>query len=164
MPYTTPITDRILSDVTTPTSKGYFNVADWTRIYDNAEIVNGLLETEIGVALSFATISYPTVETVANSTFLYNHNMLLENIERIRSWCATYLSTYLPDLLSYSIKCNWDVNEPSFNFNHVNQWENTIALIYNVLSSWTPPSVSGNLDLADGGSLQLADDNYLELA
>ena len=60
MSYKTPITDRTLTDITTKTAKAFFNVADWVRIYGNAEIINAIV-SELNGAITFDAITEPTV-------------------------------------------------------------------------------------------------------
>ena len=83
MTWTTPIYDRVLSDVTTPTAKGYFNVADWTRIYDNAAYVNAEILTNTGHTVTFTTITAPTT-SIDPTTIITKFNTLLANIEAMR--------------------------------------------------------------------------------
>lgn len=162
MSYTTPVTDRIMSDVTTPTSKGLFNVADWTRIYGNASHVNGLFTSEIGYTISFDTIATPTITTIPTVAAL---NILMGNINRMSAWAALYLADYLTADDLHTLKSDWaaGLSAVAPDYRDVNLWEQVIDTMYVLLNSWTPPTLSGNLDLGGGGSLELGGGGYLEL-
>ena len=151
MAYTTPVYDRSQSDILAQNSKAYLNVADWTRIYNNAVFVSGLFTSEIGYTPTFNTQSLPTTVTVFTKSQL---NLVLANIERMRLWGYNYLGSYIfPDALFVEIKDDWDeghqVSAP--NFSHVNSWEYVLDVLYNILNSWTPPTISGDLELFGGG-------------
>jgi hypothetical protein len=156
MAWTTPVTDWESSD--------YFNVADFDSIEDNALHVNGLFVSELGYSISSAAVTGPTTSTIGDEDALYQLNTLLENIERMRSWTALYLSEYLAGTLPM-INTNWEIGNdvPSPNYNSANSWENTLLIMYNILNTWTPPTLSGDLELGGGGSLELGGGGNLEL-
>lgn len=163
MPYTTPVYDRTQADINAGNAKAFLNVADWTRIYDNVGIVNGLFTSEIGYTLAFTTISTPTTATVPKKTDWLN--ALTANIEQMRAWADTYLSAYISDPLFVEIKDDWGDGHAATapNYTHVNSWEYVLDVLYDLLSTWTPPALSGNLDLFAGGSLELFGGGNLEL-
>lgn len=163
MSYTTPVYDRTQSDIAAQNSKAFLNYTDWIRIYDNAEWVNGLFTSEIGYSLQFDELTDPTTASIPAKTFL---NTLLENIERMRYWSNAYLSDYINDPLFVEIKDDWDEGHAvaSPNFTHVNSWEKVIDIMFNVLNTWTPPVISGNLELlGSAGDFELIAGGGLEL-
>lgn len=131
MAYTTPIFDRTIADITGKTSKGYFNVADWTRIYDNALETRNQIYSTFGDLLTFDTVTTPTTATIPNKTDL---NKLCLNIERIRVWSNTNFGTSLS-----AVKYDWSegltVLAPDYTY--VNQWEQTIDIVYQLVISAT---------------------------
>ncbi len=135
MKYTTPIYDRILSDVTNKTAKGYFNLADWIRIYGNAKLIHALEEVILSSSLLFTEIATPTITTIPT---VDNINNLLINIETIRALFPAGVG--LVDL-----KTDWGGNA-SPTYKEVNDWERNIdlllALIIDGYSGWIPDSGS----------------------
>lgn len=130
MPYTTPVTDRALSDITGLTTKGYFNVADWTRIYDNVSAINTTLAA-VGYSATFTTISTPTITTIPSAT---NFNTLIQNIKNIQAIVESFLNT--PAGLAV-LKADWVVGagEQIFNYLHVNSWEQNILILYTFINT-----------------------------
>lgn len=96
MAWTTPIYDRVLSDVTTPTAKGMFNciagvtiggvtsVDDWGRVYGNASYLNAEFITNTGYTPAFTSIASPTTAQDP-TTMVTMFNNLLANIEAMRT-------------------------------------------------------------------------------
>lgn len=158
MAYTSPVTDRDQADIDALNSKAYFNVADWTRIYDNAEHVNGLFTSVLGYPISFVTLDTPTTATIPTVTAF---NTLMENINRMSAWAAEYAAAPIVGTLKGDWQAGAGMQSP--NYADVNTWESIIDVLYVLLSSWTPPAISGNLDLGGGGSLELGGGGYLEL-
>lgn len=144
MPYITPVTDRTYADVVNKTSKGYFNVADWTRIYGNAQYVNGLLAT---IALSpFTTIATPTITTIPSAT---NLNALLYNIELMRlALIAIGIDLGQPSL-NYSWVAGVDQDAPDYM--DANDWERSINLIYLFINGNQPRhAITGKASTGQG--------------
>lgn len=154
MPYTTPVFDRTQADITAQNAKAFLNVADFIRIYDNAEIVNGLFTSEIGYTIQFDALTNPTTASIPTKTYL---NTLLANIERMRFWAATYLSDYISDPLFVEIKDDWGegYSESAPNFTHINSWEKVLDVMYNIVSDWTVPTIAGNWQWEDGTDWEL---------
>jgi hypothetical protein len=148
MSYTTAITNRTATDITNRTSKAYFNVADWNRIYNNAQLVNALATIKLNQAILFTTLSEPTISTIPSIT---NFNALLANIERVR----LAMVGLIPSLIE--IKNDWiaGVNQSVFNYTHVNQWESALDSVW---VYWGGPGLpvcpilSSNLTVATGNS------------
>ena len=163
MPYTTPVTDRDQDDIDAQNSKAYFNVADWERIHDNAQHVNGLFSSALGVSLSFIVLDDPIAATYFHSVGQFN--LLFENIERMRAWARNYLADYLSTSLANALKTDWQAGAgvPVPNFENINEYESVIDVMYVTLNAWSAPSLSGNLDLGGGGSLELGGGGFLEL-
>ena len=122
MPYVTPVTNR------TAGSPGYFNVADWARIYGNALYVNGAIFTHTGNQLPFTVISTPTTSSIpqvsdfsnllANIRVMYNLVSIISPIQGITTWSYSSGAGATPP--------NW---------NDVNQWELCIDAMNNLVSS-----------------------------
>lgn len=129
MAYTTAVTDRTQADIIAQNSKAYMNVADWTRIYNNADEVNGMFLSVLGESITFDTISVPTTASVFGITEL---NKLTGNIERMRLWMATNMPGAITDAEFVEVKDDWDeghaVQAP--NFVNVNRWEKVLDLMY----------------------------------
>ena len=127
MAYVTPIKDRVLSDATTPTSKGLWNVADWTRVYNNAQLVNSLIIIELGTPVAFTLIALPTITTIPSVT---THNTLLSNIETMRA----AMVALIPSLVI--VKYDWVAGnaEDAPDYTDANLWETTIDAIWDYYS------------------------------
>lgn len=131
MPYTTPIYDRVLSDVTTPTAKGMFNciagvtiggiisVDDWGRVYGNASYVQAEILTNTGHTVTFITISTPTTAQDP-TTMAAMFNNLLANIEAMRLYVNLHGATIsqITTLIYVAGAGNYAPN-----YLDVNQWE-----------------------------------------
>ena len=150
MSYVTAITDRVLADVTpTPTSKGYFNVADWTRVYENARLASALAALELGTPIVFNSATAPTITTVQGiHTAL---NILLANIERMRLAVAgeSIAGT------TTEIEDNWvsGANEDAPDYTDANLWESTVDAVwehYGGPDLENCPSLTGNLVVGTG--------------
>lgn len=137
MPYVTAVTDRGASDIANRTSKAFFNVADWERIYDNTEYVRGEIVTLFGPVIVFSdTISDPTVISIPDVTIF---NILTQRIEQLRQ-VALAVMPELATTPSYgAIKHDWeagiDKNVPTYK--HVNQWERIIDVIHTMIVTYT---------------------------
>ena len=73
---------RAALDITNRTSKGFFNLADWTRIYTNAETANPLWAAYKGVSITFTSVTAPTMSTHPTAA---DFNTLCQNIENVRA-------------------------------------------------------------------------------
>jgi hypothetical protein len=128
MSYVTPVTDRTDVDISTRTSKGHFNVSDWTRIYNNASFVRNYLQNLLGVAITFTTITAPTNASIASFTAF---NTLLANIN---SLVASFpWPTPWPGPLVV-LKADWTGGQTTLapDFGDVNQWEEIVDYAYTV--------------------------------
>jgi len=130
MSYTTPVTDRTAADIAAKTSKGYFNVIDWTRIYDNTSVLSSMLAA-LGVSTTLTTIAYPTVTTIPSVT---DFNNLIGNIKNVQAIVEAFLVS--PTGLA-TLKSDWlaGANQPTFNYTHVNSWEQNISILYQFIST-----------------------------
>ncbi|RPJ29439.1 MAG: hypothetical protein EHM33_00910 [Chloroflexi bacterium] len=142
MSYVPPIKDRALSDVTTPTSKGYFNVADFTRIYGNAKLASGLAAAMLGTPIAFTVIAVPTTTKNA-TTILADLNTLLGNIEVLRLAVA---GESIPGTTA-EIKDDYVAGptQPAPDYINVNLWESTVDAIWD---NWNGDSLEVCPDLA----------------
>lgn len=122
MSYVTPITDRKNMDIVNQTSKGYFNLSDWNRIYGNALHVNGEIASRFGGAPTFTIISTPTSTTIPSPSVF---NQLLTNIHAMQQLMSVYL--YMVTLPT--IRTDWSFEE-TFSYIHVNVWEQLLDLIH----------------------------------
>ena len=117
MGYDTPVTNR--------TASSFFNVADWTRIYRNAQLATGLSAFELETTIDFNEVTDPTDTDIAS---VDDFNTLLANIERLRLAVAGE-SISGADI---EVKDDWiaGVGQPMFNYANVNYWETLIDLIW----------------------------------
>ena len=124
MPYITPITDRTQADIDARTSKAFFNVADWVRIYGNAKQVHDLFVV-LGFSVPFNTLSTPTQVTIPS---VHTFNSFLENIETLR--VAAGLPV-IPGLTE--IKVDWleGSSAESPDYLDANDWERVLDILYN---------------------------------
>jgi len=145
MSYTTPITDRSAVDLAAKNSKAYFNVADWTRIYRNAQLVNSLVEISVGTPNSFPAIG---TKTTAAIPLVTDFNSLLLSIENFRTASAP-----IEAVAPTAIKNDWiaGAGQPVPKYTDVNLWETTIDAIWTYLngSSYSMcPTLLADLTLA----------------
>lgn len=145
MSYTTPVTNRTAADIAARNNKAYFNVADWTRIYRNAQLVNSLVEISVGAANSFPVIAAPVVTDMPSVT---TFNTLLLSIENFRTASAP-----IEAVAPTEIKHDWiaGVGQPTPKYTDVNLWETTINAIWVYLSGSSYamcPTLSADLTLA----------------
>lgn len=127
MPYVTAITDRVLTDVTNLTSKGYFNVADWSRIEGNVYFVRDELQTSATVIITlYGSASTPTIISIFDITIF---NTLLQNINLLREKAieAYPFISGSPGLITIPYLVT------AFNYVSVNQWETVIDIIHTEL-------------------------------
>lgn len=143
--YTTPVTDRTAADVTAKNTKAYFNIADWIRIYRNAQIVNSLCEIVVEDGpLLFPIVATPTITSIPSIT---DFNSLLLSIENFRT-----LNSLIQAEAPTAIKHDWiaGVENAAPKYTDVNLWENTINLVWEYLnaSSYSEcPTLTGDLIL-----------------
>jgi hypothetical protein len=145
MTYTTAISDRVLSDITTPTAKGYMNVLDWVRIYENSKLVNSLAAIMLATPIVFTYITAPTTSTIAGTYALFN--ALLINIELIR------LAVVALSIAGTSTVIESDIQ--SFDYVDVNLWESTLDAIWNYYDGpalEVCPTLTGNLTVTTGNN------------
>lgn len=127
MTWTTPITDRTASDITGRTSKGFFNVADWSRIDGNTQEVHEQVVSLLGVNVSLTSLSTPTVTDFPSADDV---NALIENIDLLRQ------AACLPDEIGLTaLKHDYQVGSASSapDYEDVNAWENTLDVLRDTL-------------------------------
>lgn len=127
MAWVSPVYDRTATDIANKTSKAYFNVADWTRIYDNSLIARNNVQTQYGLTITFTTLTTPTTATIPSAALI---NSLILNIERTRQASGLPLGLGLAVL-----KTNWPegINALAPDYGDVNDWERDLYLIYTYL-------------------------------
>jgi hypothetical protein len=111
--------------VTNKTAASYFNVADWTRIYGNSQLVNSLAEIMLDTPIDFDILTAPTITTIPSVT---DFNAFLANIERTRIACA---GESIPGT-GTEIKDDYEAgpNKQAPNYVDANRWESTIDAIW----------------------------------
>lgn len=123
MAWTEPVTDRTIQDVIDKTAKGYFNVSDWERIYNNVIYLNIITAFLVGRAIDFEALDTPTITTVPDVSDI---NAFLQNIDDLRRGSG------LPAALGLvAVKHDWPGgNAPAPDYNHANIWESVLFIIY----------------------------------
>jgi hypothetical protein len=111
-----PIIDRTRADVKNRTAKGYFNVADWRRVYQNSQLLRILLGL-IAYPARFYELPEPTLTDLPTAERL---NTLLGNIQRIREASVLPAACGITD-----IKTDWKAGASSSapNYTDANAWE-----------------------------------------
>jgi len=129
MKYIDPITDRALADLTNKTAKAFFNLSDWQRIYNNAQVTKALVDFLNSIDITFNSIPSPTITTfppVANlNTFLANINRIIEE-------------TNLPAIAGLTaLKADWaeGTGADAPDYLDVNEWEMILDLIVSMVAN-----------------------------
>jgi hypothetical protein len=121
MAWTSPVTNRAESDVINKTAKGYFNVADWTRIRDNSAFIMTFLNFALGTSLTPAGISAPSTATVPTNVYV---NGMIQDIAIVYI-AAGFLTANAP-------RYDWPGNGPAApSWVDANQWEQALLDVYN---------------------------------
>jgi hypothetical protein len=140
MSWTTPCTDRALSDITNRTSKGFFNVINWARIDFNSTAIRDAMDAAGYAAGALVVLTPPNTATIPTAAGI---NQLIENIERLRVVCCLPAACGLV-VLPY----NWigGANSTAPDYEDVNAWENNQKIIYEsipkVVDYWIACGVS----------------------
>lgn len=122
-PYTTPIYDRTATDIANETAKGFFNVADWERIYGNSEVVHAIISFLSTHTITFDELGAPTITTIPA---VADFNTFLANIERMRE------AAWLPTLTGIvEIKDDWQGGGAAAapDYEDANDWERVLELV-----------------------------------
>lgn len=123
------ITDRSPADIAAQTTKAFFNVLDWQRIYNNAEVTKQIVDFLLGLNITFNTVGSVSITTIPTVAEL---NTLLANINRI--YQASGLQTTLGlELIKEDWQDGTTVQSP--NYINANEWEN---LVNKIFTSITP--------------------------
>lgn len=123
MSFTNPIMDRSATDITNRTAKAFFNVADWVRIYNNAQAAQALIQALNEISISFTTVSAPTTLSMAQAAAI---NTLCQNIENIRAGSGL---PAIPGIAELETAWATGQRATSPNYITVNQWEETIETL-----------------------------------
>lgn len=125
MSYVTPITDRTAADIAALNSKAYWNVADWTRVYGNSQLVNSLAAIMLDDVIAFTLLSTPTTTTIPSVT---DFNNFLTNIETVRLAVAGEAISGT----TTSIKDDYvaGVGQEAPDYIDANLWESTLDAIW----------------------------------
>jgi hypothetical protein len=146
MAYVTPVTDRTSADIAARNSKAFMNVVDWTRIYNNSQLVNSLAAIMLGTGITFDVIALPTITTIPSVT---NLNLLTGNIERIR----VAVAAVLPSLTEIKDDYIAGAGEVAPRYTDVNLWESTLDAVwvyYDGPDLDVCPTLSADLTVATG--------------
>ena len=160
MAYTTPVTDRTAADIAARNSKAYMNVTDWQRIQNNADYLNDWMDTLVGV-----TFPFPNLGTAVNTWILraeYELNPLLEVIEGMRLWAATYIPELVSDPDFVEIRDDW-LSGPSGQsptYIQVNDWEKVMDILNDAFTDYAAgmerAAVCGVADCGSGLTRQFS--------
>lgn len=149
MGYVTPIKDRTATDIANRTSKAFVNVADWIRIYYNAQYTSSLASIQLGSNIVFNAVTPDPVTTDFPSVIKFN--TLLNNIELIR------LAVIALSISGTSTEIKDDyvagINEEAPDYIDVNLWESTIDAIWDHYSGdalEVCPTLTANLTVTTG--------------
>jgi hypothetical protein len=146
MAYSTPVTDRTSADIAARNSKAFLNVSDWTRIYNNSQVVNSLAAIMLGAGIAFDTIALPTITTIPSVT---NLNLLTGNIERVR----VAVIAVLPSLTEIKDDYEAGPDKTAPKYTDVNLWESTLDAIWNYYDGPdldVCPTLAADLTVATG--------------
>lgn len=124
--WTTPVTDRTLSDVLNKASKGYMNLTDWQRIYGNCDYLKDLIDAYTGGSVSFTSVPAKTMTSIPDVDMI---NALAGNLNNLRNEINfTALS-----LLSDGWEGGFLVEAPDYT--DVNQWETFTLALYEAVEN-----------------------------
>ena len=125
---TTPIYDRVLSDVTNKTAKGYINTADFQRIVTNIYALIGHVYTRMAIVIT-ARISSYGITVIPTQTEINN---LCLNLEEVRVAMVAIDPTIGTVSGIVSVKTDWEAGPitQSPTFRNVNDWERVTYLLY----------------------------------
>jgi len=124
MKYINPVMNRNADDIENQTSKAYFNVVDWQRIYNNALFVRYIVEIIRQNTSVFTTIATPNMASIPSVDDL---NTLIANINLIGG------ASELTDL--NDLKANWKENNAYENpdYENANEWEQQLEYIRSMM-------------------------------
>jgi len=149
MSYVTPITNRSAADLLAKNSKAYFNVADWARIYGNAQYVNAEIQTKTGWVVPFITATTPTTSSIpAVSDF----NNLLANIEAMRQYVCAAMSIVIAPFYTLVWVAGPGNLAPSYI--DVNQWESVIDQIKTNMDNYVGVFIRSGLGISGSSLVQ----------
>lgn len=142
--------------VTNHTASGYFNVADWTRIYGNALEANSAFTTAVGTTVAFTAVTAPTTSTDP-TTILAKFNSLLANIELLRVASVTFLPTLTTEIKDDYIA---GAGEETLDYYDVNLWESTIDYIYQNITTHAVRAQYPRCGIATCGSGRMSQNSW----
>jgi hypothetical protein len=126
MSWVTPITDRTQDDIDNLTSKGYFNISDWTRIDGNITVIKTMLDNNNYLDIPLNSLTAPTVTTIPEVTDI---NDLVENIVFLQQ--SACISSSLLATLKYDYQSGANAIVPDFE--DVNDWESNLLILYEAI-------------------------------
>jgi hypothetical protein len=125
MRYIAPVTDRSAADIANKTAKAFFNVADWQRVHNNAQVTKALVDFLLSINVTFDAVIEPTIATVPTVAQL---NALLGNIDRLRIESSLPAITGLAEITS-DWQSGTGANAPDYL--DANEWEQVLDVILN---------------------------------
>lgn len=151
MSYVTPVTDRSATDIANQTSKAFWNVADFERVYGNSLLVHSLIVIYAGAtSLIFNQLAMPTITTIPT---VADFNTFLANIERARQAFVDD-EAVIPGVTT-EIKDDYTggAQGTSPKFTDANLWESTLDAIweyYDGASLPVCPTLAADLTVLTG--------------
>ena len=124
MSWITPITDRTTTDIGARTSKAFFNIVDWVRVYGNSEQIHALSEALLLIDIDFTSLTAPTITQFPSADDI---NTLVENIDLVRE-SAALPAALAPSALDHTYLEGTSAAAPSFE--DVNAWEKALETIF----------------------------------
>lgn len=125
MAYIEPVTDRSAEDIANKTSKAFWNVEDFERVYGNSLLINGYVSILLEDNIPFTGLSIPTVETIPNAD---DFNAFLENIENLRETCASEGVAGISMPIKQDYVAGLGSRTPTYE--DANLWESTLDAIW----------------------------------
>ena len=119
-----PITDRTAADLLARNSKAFLNVADWHRIYGNAQLANQLLNSLLDADLDFPESVLPDITSFPS---IAEVNELLNALEQMR------LESGLPALPGLvELRTDWLAggSAQAPDYLDLNAWERVIEVLF----------------------------------
>jgi hypothetical protein len=124
-----PIYDRTAADITNRTSKAFFNILDWVRIYGNTQQIQAIVNVMLSLSIPITRLTQPAITTIPAVADI---NSLIDNIEQLRVAACLPVATGAVSLKSNYLAGN-SADAPDYIA--VNTWEEDIQLIRECLHS-----------------------------
>jgi hypothetical protein len=129
MSWTTPIYDRSATDILNRTSKAFFNVVDWMRVYNNCIEIRTLFDTLGYRSCTLNVIAEPTTVTIPTPA---DFNKLVENVVMLQD-VASFPETVGLVTLKYDYTGGSNADAP--NYQDINSIEENTYLLYTMVQT-----------------------------